>query len=98
MKAFLDAYSQPYWRQVSGIGPADSPAALAGRYALPDADVRREHRGGVAFVVFWVDAARRGEHGLGVVYHPDRPAEWATGDGLDDLLRTDESDPTSTPE
>ena len=57
----------------------------------------REHRDGVAFLVFDVDCDWEVEHGMYVAYHPATGAKWATADGLDDLLKPGGADPAGPP-
>lgn len=89
--AFRHAYDDEYWRSIAGIRPAASAAELRGRFGLDRVVVAREHRGGLAHLMFEVDADWQDEHGLVVVYSPDiRQANWTTWDGLEDLLESDD--------
>lgn len=89
--SFQSAYGQEHWRQIAGIKPAATFADLKGRFAVTRLDISREARGGFAHLVFLVESDWQDEHGLMVVYSPDaREAAWTTGDGLNDLLESDE--------
>jgi hypothetical protein len=89
--SFQNAYGQEHWRQFAALKPAASLDELRGRFALTRVEITREHRGGLAHLVFTVDADWEDDHGLLVVYSPDsREASWTTYDGLDDLTESDE--------
>ena len=92
-ESFQNAYEQEHWRQIAGVKPAATSADLKGRFAVTRLDISREARGGFAHLVFLVESDWQDEHGLLVVYSPDaREAAWTTGDGLYDLLESDEPD------
>ena len=92
-ESFQNAYEQEHWRQIAGVKPAATFADLKGRFAVTRLDISREARGGFAHLVFLVESDWQDEHGLMVVYSPDAgAATWTTGDGLYDLLESDEPD------
>jgi hypothetical protein len=59
--------------------------------------VERESRNGVSYLVFPVDADWEPEHGMNVVYHRDKGADWATTDVVTDLLDGDSPDESEEP-
>src|SRR5262245_52327941 len=75
----------------------DPEPALKSQDDIPKAaevknvEVSRESHRGLAYLVFTVDCDWEPEHGMYVVYHKDKPAEWTTYDGLDDFLISDET-------
>jgi len=89
--AFGEAYDQEDWRQIADIRPAATPEALHGRFGVSRVEIAREHRGGLAHLVFTVESDWQDEHGLFVVYSPDTRAAARTDfDGLLDLLPSDD--------
>lgn len=90
-ESFQHAYQDEHWRKIAGVKSAASPDELRGRFAFPRVELTREHRGGLAHLVFTVEADWQDEHGLLIVYSPDtREAAWTSHDGLDELLEADE--------
>jgi hypothetical protein len=73
-----------------GVASIASPEGLDAGAGFIEVEFAREHVGGAAHVLFGVDCDWEVEHGMTVVYHPDRPATWTTPDALD--LDSDEDD------
>ena len=53
-------------------------------------ELSSKHHSGLAFVIIRVDCDWEPEHGMYVVYHRDKPAEWTNHDGLSGFLISDE--------
>lgn len=71
--------------------------AITGQANLDHVQIMREHHDGVSYLVFNVDCDWEIEHGMAVVYHPEKGAEWTTADGLYDLLESDAPVEPETP-
>jgi len=90
--AFQHSYADENWRMIMGLQPALSVKDLHGRFGISRVEVVLEERGGFSHLVFTIDSDWQDEHGLHVVYSPDRnAAAWTPLDGLDELLETEES-------
>lgn len=91
--SFQAFYADERWRMVTGLKPAESVAELAGRFAVTRLDVAGPSRGGFSHLVFTIDSEWQDEHGVLVVYSPDRrTAAWSSLDIIDDLLESDDPD------
>ena len=66
-----------------GVRPIESPAGLDAAAGFTGLEVAREHKGGLAYLLFDVDCDWEPEHGMMVVFHQDRPATWTTVDALE---------------
>ena len=86
-----ESYRLRRWQVIPGMKTAESFADLSGHFAVTRLDISREARGGFAHLVFLLDAVWQDENEIMVVYSPDTgSAAWTTGDGLYDLLESDE--------
>jgi hypothetical protein len=99
LAALFDSYQQytasplsGFWTWLGrrlGVKPIESPDGLAVAAYFMSIEIAYEHVAGMSFSLFHVSCGWEPEHGMMVVYHPDRPATWTTPEALEL-----ESDPT----
>lgn len=91
--SFQAFYDDEHWRMIMGLKPAATVDDLRGRFGISRVEVALEERGGFAHLVFAIDSEWQDEHGVYVVYSPDRrDVGWTSLDILNDLLPTDETE------
>jgi ribosomal protein L12E/L44/L45/RPP1/RPP2 len=79
-------YEDERWRRICDLPEIQSPAGVTAAAHLLGVRVCRESADGVAHLLFEVDCDWEQEHGMCVVYRKDTGADWATFDGVDELL------------
>lgn len=88
-QSYKEYYKEARQRKMHGLPKLTRPEELTQCAQLLDVEITREHKEGLAYLVFTVECDW--EQGMYVVYHPYLPkAEWATGDSLFDLLESEE--------
>ena len=87
-KAYTDSHSplSGLWNWIGswfGVKPIETPLGLAAAAGFTGVEITREAKADFAYIIFHVDCDWEFEHGMMVVYHKDRPAEWTTPDSLE---------------
>jgi Domain of unknown function (DUF6985) len=75
-----------FWEWVGGlfgVKPIESPDALAAQANFTELEISAESKDDLAYLLFHVNCDWEPEHGMMIVYHKDRPAEWTTPDALE---------------
>ncbi|HEY8503922.1 MAG TPA: hypothetical protein VIL46_05030 [Gemmataceae bacterium] len=85
-RSYEQYYADEHWRDLCSMPAVASPEGLTAAAHLLSLEVQRHYRDGFSYLVFPVQCDWEQEHGMYVVYHPSRGAEWTTADGLYDLL------------
>src|SRR5262245_61153508 len=88
-ESYKNAYSDEHWRNVCDLPDVESSAGLIAIANLQDVTVSREFHQKMAYLQFSFECDWEQEHGMYVVYHPKKPARWATYDGLYELCESD---------
>lgn len=88
--SFQQYAQDEHWRELCALPDIQGPEGVTAACNLEGVQVLREHHDGIAYLLFPVDCDWEQEHGMVVVYHPKTGAQWATHDGLDELIESDE--------
>jgi hypothetical protein len=85
-QAYTTSWMSGFWCWLGrrlGVKPIESPEGLEANARFTGVEVAREHTGDTAFLLFAAYCDWEAEHGMMVVFHPDRPATWTTPDALE---------------